>query len=58
MDGVETPMTASNLASILVDDFHDWIDGDDWPVETEGTDDGLCVKFASGRIFNIMIDEL
>lgn len=56
-------MTAGELATLIVEDWHDWIDGDDWPVEIDPGaywKDGahFMVTFASGRVFQVEIIEL
>jgi hypothetical protein len=59
-EGHLDPMTVSELANILVDEFHDWNDGDDWPIQSDyavtGPNRFITVTFASGEAFTILIE--
>lgn len=59
----DRPMTALELAIYIADEFHDWIDGDDWPeacklFQVEEYAPEVIVTFASGKRFSIAVQEL
>lgn len=58
--GVETPMNASELAMSIVDNFHDWIDGDDWVEDSNIDYHGgvVTAQFASGAEFRVTVEEI
>ena len=58
---IENQMNRDELISILADDFHDWIDGDD-PVKSVVVTDtyakqGITVTFESGGVFWITVED-
>lgn len=62
MADIERPMTVVELAVGICDDFHDWIDGDDWVVEEKvdhlPNSSIVTAKFASGKTFVVHVREV